>query len=322
MNKFKFIILIFSIVLSAFNAFAQTGNWPSKPITLVVPFAAGGSTDITARMLAEKLTVVLGQSVVVDNKAGAAGNIAGAYVSRAAPDGYTIMLNTSTMTANVTLYKDMGFNPQKDLTPVSQIALIPNVLMVNSDFQAKTLDKFIEIVKDKKIQINYGSSGAGASNHLAGVLFNKMTSGEMVHVPYKGGSLANNDLMGGQIQAVFAPLVEVLGFLENGKLRPLAVTTKTRSARLPNIPTVSEKLPGYEIELWNGIFAPAATPTDIVNKLNTALKTVLQDPSFRNKLIEQGSIPVGNSSEEFKKIMSSEIEKWGILIKMAGATAN
>jgi len=145
MNKFKFIILIFSFVLSAFNAFAQPGNWPLKPITLVVPFAAGGSTDITARMLAEKLTVVLGQSVVVDNKAGAAGNIAGAYVSRAAPDGYTIMLNTSTMTANVTLYKDMGFNPQKDLTPISQIALIPNVLMVNSDFQAKTLDKFIEI---------------------------------------------------------------------------------------------------------------------------------------------------------------------------------
>jgi tripartite-type tricarboxylate transporter receptor subunit TctC len=304
------------------SVFAQQASWPTKTITMVVPFAAGGSTDITARMLAEKLAPILGQSVIVDNKAGAAGNIAGAFVSRANPDGHTILLSTSTMTANVSLYKDMGFNVQKDLAPVTQVALIPNVLMVNSDFQAKTLKEFIELVKQKKVPVNYGSSGAGASNHLAGVLFNNLAGGDMVHVPYKGGSLANNDLLAGQIQAVFAPMVEVLGFLDSGKLRPLAVTTKTRSPRLPNVPTIAETLPGFDIELWNGIFVPAATPTDVVNKLNTALRKVLQDPVVRKKLTDQGSVPLGNSPEEFKKIISTEIDKWGDLIKMAGARAD
>lgn len=318
MNFLKAIAVCGTLAMSA-SVFAQQASWPTKTITMVVPFAAGGSTDITARMLAEKLTPILGQSVIVDNKAGAAGNIAGAFVSRANPDGHTILLSTSTMTANVSLYKDMGFNVQKDLAPVTQVALIPNVLMVNSDFQAKTLKDFIDLVKQKKVAINYGSSGAGASNHLAGVLFNNLTGGDMVHVPYKGGSLANNDLLAGQIQAVFAPMVEVLGYLDSGKLRPLAVTTKARSPRLPNVPTIAETLPGFDIELWNGIFVPAATPPDVVNKLNAALRKVLQDPVVRKKLTDQGSVPLGNSPEEFKKVISAEIDKWGGLIKMAGA---
>lgn len=321
MTRFKFfkqMLAIGAMTLVA-GVWAQQSSWPSRPITLVVPFAAGGSTDITARMLAEKLTTILGQSVVVENKAGAAGNIAGAYVARANPDGHTILLSTSTMTANVSLYKDMGFGVQKDLVPVTQVALIPNVLMVNSNFQAKTLKEFIDLVKQKKVAINYGSSGSGASNHLAGVLFNSLVDGDMVHVPYKGGSLANNDLLAGQIQAVFAPLVEVLGHLESGKLRPLAVTTKTRSARLPNIPTVAEMLPGFDIELWNGIFAPAATAPDVVHKLNAALYKVLQDPAIHKKLTDQGSVPLGTSPEEFKQLVASEIDKWAALIKMAGA---
>jgi len=251
---------------------------------MVVPFAAGGSTDITARMLAEKLGPILGQSVVVENKPGAAGNIGAAFVARAQPDGYTILLHTSTLTANVSLYKNMGLNVQKDLIPVSQVALIPNVLMVNNNFQAKTLAEFVEIVKQKKVPVNYGSSGSGASNHLAGVLFNNMVGGEMVHVPYKGGSLANNDLLAGQVQAVFSPMVEVLGYLDSGKLRPLAVTTKTRSSRIPNAPAIAEILPGYEIVLWNGIFAPAATPPAIVNKLSSAIQTVMKDPAVLKNL--------------------------------------
>jgi tripartite-type tricarboxylate transporter receptor subunit TctC len=318
MNFLKAFAVCGTLAMST-SVFAQQASWPTKTITMVVPFAAGGSTDITARMLAEKLTPILGQGVIVDNKAGAAGNIAGAFVSRANPDGHTILLSTSTMTANVSLYKDMGFNVQKDLAPVTQVALIPNVLMVNSDFQAKTLKDFIDLVKQKKVAINYGSSGAGASNHLAGVLFNNLAGGDMVHVPYKGGSLANNDLLAGQIQAVFAPMVEVLGYLDSGKLRPLAVTTKTRSPRLPNVPTIAETLPGFDIELWNGIFVPAATPPDVVNKLNGALRKVLQDPAVRKKLTDQGSVPLGNSPEEFKKVISAEIDKWGGLIKMAGA---
>jgi len=318
-KKIAKLVFTTSMIAMSAVASAQSNNWPTRPLTMVVPFAAGGSTDITARMLAEKLGPILGQSVIVENKPGAAGNIGAAFVARAQPDGYTILLHTSTLTANVSLYKNMGFNLQKDLIPVSQVALIPNVLMVNSNFQAKTLAEFVEIVKQKKIPINYGSSGSGASNHLAGVLFNNMVGGEMVHVPYKGGSLANNDLLAGQVQAVFSPMVEVLGYLDSDKLKPLAVTTKTRSSRIPNVPAITEILPGYEIVLWNGIFAPAATAPAIVNKLSSAIQTVMKDPAVLNKLAEQGSTALGSNSADFKQVVDAEIPKWAELIKMSGA---
>ncbi|MDN4015547.1 Bug family tripartite tricarboxylate transporter substrate binding protein [Zwartia panacis] len=318
-KKIAKLVLTTAMAALGTSAMAQSGHWPTRPITMVVPFAAGGSTDITARMLAEKLGPILGQSVVVENKPGAAGNIGAAFVARAQPDGYTILLHTSTLTANVSLYKNMGLNVQKDLIPVSQVALIPNVLMVNNNFQAKTLAEFVEIVKQKKVPVNYGSSGSGASNHLAGVLFNNMVGGEMVHVPYKGGSLANNDLLAGQVQAVFSPMVEVLGYLDSGKLRPLAVTTKTRSSRIPNAPAIAEILPGYEIVLWNGIFAPAATPPAIVNKLSSAIQTVMKDPAVLKKLEEQGSTALGGTPADFKKVVDAEIPKWAELIKMSGA---
>jgi len=314
----KAVLSVSTLVLGACG-FAQAQTWPARPITMVVPFAAGGSTDITARMLAEKLGGILGQNIVVENRTGAGGNIGAAAVARANPDGYTILLHTSTLTANVSLYKNMGLNVQKDLIPVSQVALIPNVLMVNNDFQAKTLKDFVEVVKQKKIAINYGSSGSGASNHLAGVLFNNMVGGDMVHVPYKGGSLANNDLLAGQIQAVFSPLVEVLGFVDSGKLRPLGVTTKSRIAKFPNMPAITEVLPGFEIVLWNGIFVPTGTPKEVVQKLSNAVQSVLQDPSVLAKLAEQGSTPIKSNPDDFKKVIDAEIVKWGDLIKMAGA---
>ncbi len=314
----KAVLSVSTLVLGACG-FAQAQTWPARPITMVVPFAAGGSTDITARMLAEKLGGILGQNIVVENRTGAGGNIGAAAVARANPDGYTILLHTSTLTANVSLYKNMGLNVQKDLIPVSQVALIPNVLMVNNDFQAKTLKDFVEVVKQKKIAINYGSSGSGASNHLAGVLFNNMVGGDMVHVPYKGGSLANNDLLAGQIQAVFSPLVEVLGFVDSGKLRPLGVTTKSRIAKFPNMPAIAEVLPGFEIVLWNGIFVPTGTPKEVIQKLSNAVQSVLQDPSVLAKLAEQGSTPIKSNPDDFKKVIDAEIVKWGDLIKMAGA---
>ena len=321
-KKISQLVLTSSMIALSTCAIAQPTQWPTRPVTMVVPFAAGGSTDITARMLAEKLGPILGQNVVVENKPGAGGNIGAAFVARAQADGYTILLHTSTLTANVSLYKNMGLNVQKDLVPVSQVALIPNVLMVNSNFQAKTLAEFVEIVKQKKVPINYGSSGSGASNHLAGVLFNNMVGGEMVHVPYKGGSLANNDLLAGQVQAVFSPMVEVLGYLDSGKLRPLAVTTQTRSSRIPNTPAIAEILPGYEIVLWNGVFAPAATPPAIVNKLSSAIQTVMKDPSVLKRIAEQGSTSIGSSPADFKKVVDAEIPKWADLIKLSGAKAD
>lgn len=320
MQRNTFLKTAVAAITLATCSFAAHAAWPAdRAITLVVPLAAGGSTDTTARLLAEKLSGVLGQNIVIENKAGAGGNIGSAFVARANPDGYTLLMHTSTVATNVTLYKDMGFDLQKDLIPVSQVALIPNVLMVNNDIPSKTLQEFADFVKAKKAPVNYGSAGNGTSQHLSGALFNHLAAGDMVHVPYRGGAPANADLLGGQIQVVFSPLVEVLSYIDSGKLRPLGVTTKTRSSRIPNVPAISEVLPGYDVVLWNGVFAPAGTPQDVVVRLNAAISKVLADPAVRKTLADQGSTPVGNSPEEFKKVLGSEIEKWGKLVKLSGA---
>lgn len=319
MKKFTFIRALTVVALAATAFASHAAEWPERPVTLVVPLSPGGSTDYTARLLAQKLGDVLGQQVIVENKPGAGGNIGAAYVAKGNPDGYTLLMHTSTVATNVTLYKNMGFDLKKDLIPVSQVTLIPNVLMVNNDVPAKNLAEFVELVKQKKMPINFGSAGNGTSQHLSGALFNSMAGGEMVHVPYKGGAPANTDLIAGQIQAVFSPLVEVLSYIDSGKLRPLGLTTKSRTPRLPDVPSVSEVLPGYEIVLWNGVFAPAGTPQPIVSKLNGAIRQVLQDPAVRKTLADQGSTPVGNSPDEFKRVLASEIDKWGKLVKLSGA---
>jgi tripartite-type tricarboxylate transporter receptor subunit TctC len=319
MKRSTFVRSLIAVALAATFGASHAAEWPERSVTLVVPLAPGGSTDYTARLLAQKLGDVLGQQVIVDNRPGAGGNIGSAYVARAAADGYTLLMHTSTVATNVTLYKSMGFDLQKDLIPVSQVSLIPNVLMVNNDVPAKDLKEFVELVKQKKVPINFGSAGNGTSQHLSGALFNSLAGGDMVHVPYKGGAPANTDLLAGQIQAVFSPLVEVLSYIDSGKLRPLGVTTRNRSTRLPNVPAMSEALPGYEVVLWNGVFAPAGTPQPIVTKLNAAIRKVLLDPAVRKTLADQGSTPVGNSPEEFKQILGSEIDKWGKLVKLSGA---
>lgn len=323
MTRRPFFRVALATTLAAAGFTVQAQDWPAKKvITLVVPFAAGGSTDATARLLAEKLGKELGQQVVVDNKVGAGSNIGGAYVAKSAPDGYTLLMTTSAMAANVTLYKSMGFDPRKDLVPVSQVASIPNVLVVNNGVPAKTLQEFVEVVRQKKVPLSYGSAGNGSASHLSGALFNSMAKGDMLHVPYKGGAPANTDLMGGQIQAVFAPVVEVLSYIDSGKLRALGVTTRERSQRLPNVPAVGEALPGYEVALWNGVLAPAATPPAIVDKLAAAIRKVTQDPAVHKTLADQGSVPVGNTPAEFKKVLDQEIDKWGRLVKLSGASVD
>jgi len=301
---------------------AQAGVWPERPITLVVPYSAGGSTDATGRLVAEQLSKNLGQPVVVENRAGAGSNIGSSYVAHAAPDGYTLLLAASTIATNVSLYKDMGFDLRKDLVPVSQVARIPNVLVVNKGFPAKTLPEFVSYVHEKEGPVYYGSAGNGSSQHLSGALFNSMDGGAMVQVPYKGGAPANTDLLAGQIQAVFAPLVEVLPYIDSNKLLALGVTTKERSARLPDVPAIAEALPGYEIALWNGIFAPAGTPQAVVEKIASAVHKITQDEAVRKIFADQGTIPVGSSPDEFQTFLASEIDKWGQLVKLSGASIN
>jgi len=323
MTRHPLIRAVIATGLLAVGVSSQAQDWPTrKNITLVVPFAPGGSTDSTARLVAEKLGKELGQQVIVDNRAGAGSNIGSAYVAKSAPDGYTVLFATSTIASNVTLYKSTGFDLRKDLTPVSQVALIPNVLMVNNNMPAKSLQDFVDYVQKKKGPVNYGSAGSGSASHLSGALFDSLTKGDMQHVAYKGGSLANTDLIGGQIQAVFAPLVEVLPFIESGKLRALGVTTKARSQRLPQVPAIGEALSGYEVALWNGVFVPAATPAPVVARLAAAIHKVTQDPAVRKTLGDQGSTPVGNSPAEFKKVLDQEIDKWGKLVKLSGATVD
>jgi tripartite-type tricarboxylate transporter receptor subunit TctC len=318
MNKTVAAIAASLLYLGAAPA-AHADNWPSRPITLVVPLSPGGSTDATARLIAQKLPKELGQPVVVENRAGAGGNIGADYVAKAAPDGYTFLMHTSTLMTNVTLYKKMPLDVKKDLAPVSRVSLIPNVLMVNTSLPAKTLGEFIDYVKQHKEAVNYGSAGNGTSQQLSGSLFGQMIGVEMTHVPYKGGAPANADLLAGQIQAVFSPMVEILPFIDSGRLRALAVTTGERSSRLPDVPAVAESLPGYEIVLWNGVWAPAGTPKPIIQKMNQAINNVLNDPEVQQVFRSQGSTPAGNTPEAFAQLVDSEIKKWGDLVESSGA---
>jgi tripartite-type tricarboxylate transporter receptor subunit TctC len=323
MKRMKRRSLLVGLAMAAFVAgtpAVHAGDWPERTITLIVPFAAGGSTDVTARLLAEKLGADLGQTIIVENRPGAGSNLGAAFVAKSAPDGYTLLLATSTLAANVSLYKRMGFDLQKDLIPVSQLTRIPNVLTINNNVPAKTLPEFIEYVRRNKGAVNFGSSGNGASQHLAAELFKKMAQVDMVHVPYKGGALATNDLIAGHIQLVFAPLVEVLSHIQAGTLRALAVTTKDRVPLLPDLPAMNESMPGFEVALWNGLYAPTGTPQAIVDRLAAATQKVMKDPVVQKQVSEQGSTVVASSPRDFKLFLGAEIEKWGGLVKLSGAS--
>lgn len=312
-----------AILCSApFAAAIAADAWPSNPVKLVVTFPAGGSTDVTARLVAEKLRADLGRAVIVDNKPGAGGNIGADFVAKAPADGYTLLMATSSHVTNRTLYKSLPYDFVNDLAPVSRVAFVPNMLVVNpSHIRAGNLAEFIQYVKSGggKTKLNYGTGGNGTSHHLANALFNSMVGVEMEHVPYKGGAPAAAALLGGQVQVLFAPLVEVLAFVESGKLKGLGVTTKQRSSLYPDIPAIGEILPGYEVALWNGIVVPANTPADIVGKLNSAVVKALAQPDIKQRLAEQGSDPAGTTPAEFRQFIAGEVGKWAKLVQISGA---
>ena len=303
-------------------AFAQgAASYPTKPVRLVVPFPAGGTTDILARAVAQQLSVGWGQQVIVDNRPGAGGNIGSELVAKAAPDGYTLLMGTvGTHAINPSLYAKMPYDHVKDFTPVVLVAGVPNVLVVNPSLPVHSVPELIAYAKANPGKLNFASSGNGTSIHLSGELFRTMTGVDMTHVPYKGSAPALTDLIGGQVQLMFDNLPSSLQFIRTGKLRALAVTSAARSTALPELPTLAEAgLPGFEASSWFGILAPAGTPKDIVAKINAAVGSWLASPEAKEKLLAQGAIAAGGSPDAFVKHIDAETAKWAKVVKASGA---
>ena len=306
------------VLLLAQAAF-PADTWPTRPIKFVVPFSPGGSTDITARVMAEALRPLLGQTVLIENRPGAGGNIAGDVVAKAAPDGYTFLVSSASLVVNMSLYKNLTYDFVQDLAPVSQTHFSTNVLVVNPNVPVANLAEFIAYVKSGQNTVNYGTAGHGTSQHLAAALFNNMVAGNMVHVTYKGGAPATTALLAGEIQTIFAPLIEVLPHIRSGSIKALGVCGKKRSPLLPGVPMIGELVPGYEMTSWNGIFAPAKTPADILNRMSEAIARVLTQPNVKTHFAEADKEPVGSSPAEFKQFIAVEAERLRVQVRISGA---
>jgi tripartite-type tricarboxylate transporter receptor subunit TctC len=308
--------------LATAHAQAPT-DYPARPIRIIVPFAAGGATDVIARVVGQKVSDQLGQPVIVDNRAGANGNIGAVAVARAAPDGYTILMATSSHAINATLYKKLDYSLTKDFVALSNLASVPLVLVVNPSVPARNATEFAAFAKAQGDKVNFASGGTGTAAHLAGEQFNTLVGARMMHVPYKGGSVAQTDLIGGQVQAMFANLPEVLAQVQAGKLRPLAVTGKARRANLPAVPTFAESgYPQMDARSWFGLFAPAGTPAPVVAKLSASIAQAVADPAVQARLKELGADPIGDRQEAFQPFVVQEVKRWGDLVERSGATAD
>ncbi len=301
-------------------ALAET-DWPNKPIRLVIPFPAGGTTDLIGRIVANEMHKAWDVAVVPDNRAGAGGNIGTEAVARAAPDGYTMLLCTvGTQAINASLYSKLPYDPLKDFAPVTLVAMVPNVVVVNPSVKAQTLQELIALLKANPGKLNYASSGNGTSIHLSAELFKSMTGTFMTHIPYRGSAPALADLLGGQVQVMFDNLPSALPHIKAGKLRALAVTSAKRAPALPDVPTVAEAgVPGYEASSWFGVMAPAKTPSEIVLKTRDTIAKAIARPDAHAKLLAQGADPVGNTPDEFTRFIQAEIAKWAKVVKDSGA---
>ncbi|HXZ55098.1 MAG TPA: tripartite tricarboxylate transporter substrate binding protein [Burkholderiales bacterium] len=311
--------ILFGALLIAAGASAQT--YPNHPIRLVVPFPPGGTTDILAREVGERLTATLGQPVVIDNRAGAGGNIGADIVAKAPPDGYTLLMATvGTHAINASLYRKLPYDHIKDFAPVVLVAGVPNVLVVTPSLPVHSVAELIRLAKEKPGQLNFASSGNGTSIHLSGELFKTMAGVDMTHVPYKGSAFALTDLMAGQVQLMFDNLPSSLPHIKAGKLRAIAVTSSQRAPALPDVPTIAESgLPGFEASAWFGIVAPAGTPAAIVSRINADVNQWLRSPEAADKLLAQGAIAAGGTPEQFVAHIRAETDKWARVVKASGA---
>jgi tripartite-type tricarboxylate transporter receptor subunit TctC len=301
--------------LPALSRVAKAQAYPSRPVRVIVPFASGGNSDITARLLGQWLSERLGQQFVIENRPGGGGNIGTEAVVRSSPDGYTLLLVGGWNAINATFYDKLSFNFIRDIAPVASIIVVPNVMVVNPSVPAKTVPEFIAYAKTTPGKINYASAGTGAPSHVTGELFKMMAGVDMAHVPYRSGGPALTDLLGGQVQVMFASTVSSIEYIRAGRLRALAVTTATRLEVLPDVPTVGEFVPGYEASSWNGIGAPKGTPVEIIDKLNKEINAALADPNMKARVADLGGDVLTLSPTDFGKLIADETEKWGKVIR-------
>lgn len=320
MNRREMLSAIAAATLLPAPGLAQAEWRPERPIRLVVPFTPGGSTDITARLVAEAIAGPLGQPVVVENRAGAGGTIAAEYVARTAPDGHTLFMATNTpLAAAPALYPNIPYDVAKDFAAIAIVIFAPNMAAIHPGVPAHTLPDFIAYAKANPGKISYRSSGAGSSQHLSGALLAHMAGLQMTHVAYRGGAPQVLDMVAGRIQLGINPVIELLPSLRERKLRPLGATTRHRAAQFPEIPSISEVLPGYEVVSWAGVFAPAGTPQPAIERLSRETVTAMRDAGMRSRVEELGSIPVAMGAEEAARFRAAEIPKWAELVRISGA---
>jgi tripartite-type tricarboxylate transporter receptor subunit TctC len=320
---YRFVAAIAGIAASL--AFAVVGagaaEYPMRPVTLIVAFTPGGPSDVLARILGKRLHELFGQPFVIDNRPGAAGNIAAEAVANAAPDGYTLLMgNNSILATNASLYKKINYDPQRDFAPISLIGSQANILVVNPSVPANSMQELIALAKSRPGQLNFASSGHGAAAHLAGELFKAEAKVDIVHVAYKGAAPALHDVVAGHVQMMFATAASVVSLIRDGKVRPLAVSTPKRSAVLPDIPTVAELgIPGFDATTWHGLVAPAGVSKEVIGTLHFGVVTALNDPAVRKSLLDLGVDIVGSTPHEFDAYIKAEIPKWSAVVKASGA---
>jgi tripartite-type tricarboxylate transporter receptor subunit TctC len=307
------------VASAAAHAAAPAAHYPTKPVRLVVPFPPGASSDIVGRLIGQKLAEQMGEQVVPDNRAGAGGNLGIGHAAKSAPDGYTMVIATASIAVSPSLYAKLGYDPIKDLAPIARLTSIPNVLLVHPSVPAKNLRQFIELARANPGKLNFGSGGAGTTNHLANELLKHLEKINLVHVPYKGVTQAMVAMMGGEVDEVVMPVSTALTHIRSGKVRPLAVLTEQRIAALPDVPTgIEAGVPGFTMPLWYGMFAPAGTPREIVSRLSHELVKALESPDLRAKLTALGVDPWPGTADELAELLRTEIDRYGQVVRGAG----